>query len=238
MRYARFVPVRAIGLLVRAWLLAVSKLPPRQALIELLNLEDHIALRLDQAAIALDGGVHPKHRLTRYHDFFVDRIAAEDRVLDVGCGIGEVAADIAARSGASVTGIDFDPAMLAVARAAHVSSRLAFVEADALDYRPKEDYDVVVLSNVLEHVADRVSLLTQLAERTRASRLLIRVPAYDRDWHVPMREELGLSPFQDATHEIEYRPGELDEELRAAGFAIEESIRAWGEIWVSARRTS
>jgi 2-polyprenyl-3-methyl-5-hydroxy-6-metoxy-1,4-benzoquinol methylase len=60
---------------------------------------------IDLGAIAYDEGVHAKHRLTRYHDFFVERIRPGERVLDVGCGKGELAHDIAERSGATVVAI-------------------------------------------------------------------------------------------------------------------------------------
>lgn len=227
--------VRPIGLLVRAWLLAVSKLPPRVALRELLQLEDHVSLRIDQAAIRLGSGVHPKHRLTRYHDFFVDRIEPGQRVLDVGCGYGAVAVDIAERAQAHVTGVDTNGVSLAQARARYLpDERLEFVESDIHAYEPPAPFDVVVLSNVLEHVAGRPALLRLLVERAQPRRILIRVPVFDRDWRVPLREEIGLSPFEDATHEIEYRPGELEAELAEAGLEIEEAIRRWGELWVSA----
>ena len=227
--------VRPVGLLVRAWLLALSKLPPRVALRELLKLEDHVSLRIDQAAFRLDDGVHPKHRLTRYHDFFVERIEPGQRVLDVGCGYGAVSASIAERAGAHVTGIDVNRESLAQARSRHLPSKLlAFVESDVHFFEPSEPFDVVVLSNVLEHLVDRPALLRRLVERTGARRVLIRVPVFDRDWRVPLRAELGLSPFEDATHEIEYRPGELEQELEEAGLRAEETLRHWGELWVSA----
>ncbi len=61
-------------------------------------------------------------------------IAPGEEVLDVGCGIGNLAID-AARTGASVTGVDLAPEMVANARRAAdvVGSPVRFMEGDAED---------------------------------------------------------------------------------------------------------
>ena len=55
-----------------------------------------------------------------------------------------------------------------------------------------------------------------------------------RDWLVPLRRELGLPHFSDATHFVEYEPAELEAELRAVGFEPVELIVVWGELWATA----
>ncbi len=52
----------------------------------LLRADDFLTRALNRLAIVYDGGVHAKHRLMRYHDFFVERISPGEHVLDVGCG--------------------------------------------------------------------------------------------------------------------------------------------------------
>lgn len=201
----------------------------------LLGLDAFLRVQLDRVATAYDGGEHAKHRLMRYHDFFVERIDAAERVLDVGCGRAELARDIAERSGARVTGIDFDEGYLAHARRRGLPERLDVELADALGYRPQEPFDVVVLSNVLEHIEERPALLRALRERTGARRFLIRVPVFERDWTVPLRKELGLPYLGDLTHFTEYLPGQLEEELRVAGLELVDQQLRWGEIWAEAR---
>ena len=75
---------------------------------ELLNVyADAYYLGIDPGAERYDDGVaHAKHRLTGYHDFFVERVGQGQRVLGIGCGKGELAYDIAERAGASVVAID------------------------------------------------------------------------------------------------------------------------------------
>jgi SAM-dependent methyltransferase len=223
------------GVLFRAWTSAIGRRPPDEALRRLLRLADGLLARVDVLAVDLDGGVHAKHRIMRYHDFFVDRVHAGERVLDVGCGKGELAYDLASRAGAHVTGIDVNATSLAFARERFRSPRLELVQADALTWSPPERFDVVVLSNVLEHIDDRVTLLRRLREQAAPDRLLIRVPVLERDWLVGLRRDLGLPYYADPTHRTEYSPEQLEAELGDAGLELTELQVRWGELWAVAR---
>ncbi len=75
----------------------VAGLPAKKGLRYLLEMDGHLYGLENQAAIAFDGKMHPKHRLMNYHDFFVRRIQAGARVLDIGCGIGALAHSIRRR---------------------------------------------------------------------------------------------------------------------------------------------
>jgi SAM-dependent methyltransferase len=225
-------PLGAVA--VKLWVSSASRLSPADGLRRLLELDRELQERMDVLATDLDDGIHAKHRLTGYHEFFVARIEAGQSVLDVGCGKGELANDLALRSGARVTGLDFNASSIELARARYHAPGLEFVEGDALEWQPPYDYDVVVLSNVLEHIAPRVELLRRLAAATNAPRFLIRVPSIERDWLVALRQDLGLDHFGDPTHEIEYTEASLRAELSAAGFRVEELEQHWGELWVQA----
>src|SRR5579862_5128318 len=144
---------RVVDALVRGWAGAIARRrEPRESLFALLTLQDEIFRRVDVLAVDLDGGVHAKHRIMRYHDFFVERVHAGEAVLDIGCGKGELANDLAERAGASVTGIDVNPSALDFARSRFASPRVEIVEADARTWEPNRAFDVIVLSNVLEHI--------------------------------------------------------------------------------------
>jgi SAM-dependent methyltransferase len=219
----------------RLWLGTVGAQPDRErAMRQLLQLYDDAYHGVDLGAIEYDQGVHAKHRLTRYHDFFVERIHEGERVLDVGCGKGELAYDIAERSQAQVVAIDASPWMLEFARERSSHPNVTFVQADAVDYKPDEAVDVAILSNVLEHIEPRVALLRSLREHAGARRLLIRVPTLERDWTVPLRQEVGLPHFSDPEHKLEYDPQLLRDELAEAGWEMGEPQLSWGEIWVEA----
>jgi SAM-dependent methyltransferase len=78
------------------------------------------------------------------------RVGPGDRVLDVGCGLGTLAAAAAAR-GARVVGADLAPGMLAAARERH--PEVEFVEADA-EALPFADgaFDVALAAFVVNHL--------------------------------------------------------------------------------------
>jgi ubiquinone/menaquinone biosynthesis C-methylase UbiE len=82
------------------------------------------------------------------------------RLLDVGCGPGIVCKAAAAR-GAEVTGVDFSPAMLAVARQAHPA--IAFVEGD-MQNLPFADasFDAAVSNFGIHHAPDPAAALAQM----------------------------------------------------------------------------
>ena len=219
---------------VRALLRAAARRPPPEALRELLRLESDLSGQIDVTAMAYDGGVHAKHRLTGYHDFFVERVRPGERVLDLGCGYGAVAHSLAVKSGAIVTGVDLSVENIAEAARRFVHPNIHFVVGDAERDLPSGGFDVVVASNVVEHVEDRVSLLRKVQARVAPRCWLIRVPALNRDWRVPLRTELGLYPFSDPGHFTEYTPQTFQAELAAAGLRVTQLQINWGEIWAEA----
>lgn len=191
-----------------------------------------------EMAVRAGGGLHPKHRVTRYHDFFVERVKPGWRVVDLGCGNCALACAIAA-AGATVVGMEISEANACQARARiegeGLSSRVEVVMGDIREHRLDGTFDAIVLSNVLEHVRDRPALLRQWVAWYEPRRVLIRVPAFDRDWRVGWKRELGVEWRLDLTHETEYVRAKLEAEMREGGLAIEEVVTTWGEYWVDAR---
>ncbi len=220
---------------VRIWRLlweAASRSRPEPALRMLLQAESELGLILDRLAIEYDGGVHVKHRLTHYHDFFVNRVRSGDSVLDVGCGNGAVTWDIAEKSGArDVTGIDMNPLNINMAMQRFSHPKVTYILGNALKEIPASHYQTVILSNVVEHLANRTEFLRQLVEGVRPDRILVRVPVFERDWRVPLRKELGLDWRCDDTHETEYTNESFLEEMTAAGLRVMHQEVRWGEIW-------
>jgi 2-polyprenyl-3-methyl-5-hydroxy-6-metoxy-1,4-benzoquinol methylase len=209
---------------------------PDDALRRLFGLSDDLELLINERAMAHGDGEHPKHQLTRYHDFFVERIPADVAVLDIGCGYGAVARSIARGvAGVQVTGIDMNPARIAEAKAADNPHNLRFMVGDALTQTPDGAWHSVVLSNVLEHIEHRVDFLRDLVTAASPRQILIRVPLFERDWQIAMRAQLGIGYFSDPTHYIEHTIEEFAAEIDAAGLKITEKLTSWGEIWAVCR---
>jgi SAM-dependent methyltransferase len=231
----RLLPRRWRHAAIKAGVFATARQDARGALVDLLELDRIVSGQIDLAAVEYGDGVHVKHRLMAYHDFFVDRIRATECVLDVGCGYGAVANSIATRAGARVTGIDLDAANIAQAKERYTAQNLTFVRGAAPRDLRSEHFDVVVLSNVLEHIDQRPAFLRQIGEKVTPSRLLIRVPMINREWRVPLRRELGLFPYSDPTHFTEYTRESFEQEMSQAGLVIDHLQVNWGEIWAEVR---
>ena len=180
------------------------------------------------------GGIHTKHRHTRYHDFFVRRIRKGERILDIGCGIGALAYDVAEKAGAYVVGIDLSTANIETAACKHSHSNVTYQVADALKTPPEGPFDVVILSNVLEHLSARPEFLRRMIDLVHPSRVLLRVPVFERDWRVPLKQELGIDYRLDPTHCTEYTLESFASEMKDAGLKVTYQEVRWGEIWAEA----
>ena len=229
----RLLPSGMRRRLVQAALHAAASQTPKDALRELLTIDSDVSGLIDQTALAYGDGVHVKHRLMRYHDFFVERLAPGERVLDIGCGYGAVAFSMASRADAQVTGIEMDARNVAEAARLFPHANLRVIHGEAPQDIPSEHFDTVVMSNVLEHIDRRVAFLRDVQQRVAARRWLIRVPMFNRDWRPSLRQELGLFAYSDPTHYTEYTRDSFEAEMREAGFAIAHLQVNWGEIWAA-----
>lgn len=231
----RLLPLRLRRRLLQAIAESYASRDPATAMRWLLQADDDVTSLVNDVAVRYDDGLHVKHRLMRYHDFFLERVRPEERVLDIGCGYGAVAFSIASRTSADVVGIDLDRSNFEKARARFRLPNLHFVHGDALVDLPQERFDVIVFSNVLEHLDERAAFLRRVQARLSPDRWLIRVPAIDRDWRVAMRKELGMLYFNDVTHRIEYTRATFEAEMSEASLSIVHLQMNWGEIWAEVR---
>ena len=147
------------------------------------------------------------------YEFALQFLEPTDRVLDVGCGVGDGSALIAGRV-ADAWGVDYDGQVVLAARARHPLENMHFdlQDAHALDYAG-DSFDAVVCSNVLEHLADDALVLQNFRRVLRpGGRLVLEVPLLaERPFGVP------LIP----SHVREYRPGPLMSLVEQSGFRID-----------------
>lgn len=183
-------------------------------------------------ASASEGGLHPKHRLMKYHTFFVDNVSEGDSVLDMGCGNGELLKDIVIKTNAPAAGIELSEINVEKARKALADfPKTEIIHSDIWKYDDHKQFDIVILSNVLEHFDTRVGLLQHLCKTFNPEKLLIRVPMFEREWLVPYKKELGIEWRLDNTHYIEYTEAEFRDEIAAAGLDIKNIMFQWGEMY-------
>lgn len=201
----------------------------------LLKVDQRIYSYLGLFAVASEGGLHPKHRLMKYHQFFIDNIEEGDTVLDVGCGNGALLKDVALKSMASAAGIEISANNVKAAKASiYGLPYVEIIHADIWNYKEDREFDVIILSNVLEHMDHRSELLASLSKRFKPKKFLIRVPMFEREWLVPYKKEMGVEWRLDSTHEIEYTEDEFKNELSQSGLDIRMIMFKWGEMYVVA----
>ena len=221
--------------LIRHLIMNLSEtLSPEQSIRFHMRLDNWLYPLQGRASAQYGGGVHTKHRHTRYHDFFVERVTGAGPVLEVGCGIGVLAFDLADRGGIRLTAVDVNEKSIATAKEKYAHPNIEFLCGDALVDLPAGAFDVVVMSNVLEHLPDRANFLLRLKEATGFSKIIIRVPLFERDWRVPLKQELGLEWRGDLTHETEYTLESFAGEMLEAKLKVIHQEVRWGEIWAEA----
>jgi len=200
-------------------------------LTELLKFDNFLYSKISQAAVQYGNGTHPKHRLTKYHDFFVNNVNENESVLDLGCGRGDVTYDISRKTKNKVIGLELNRHNISYAKNTYRNENLSFICGNIYKDIPNEKFDVIVMSNVLEHLKNRNELLSMVLKNTTPSKVLLRVPHFEREWIVPIKKELGINYLLDSTHEIEYTYDEFVNELEKSNLIVYSSRINWGEIW-------
>ncbi|HUB73684.1 MAG TPA: class I SAM-dependent methyltransferase [Solirubrobacteraceae bacterium] len=124
---------------------------------------------------ALPEGLEPE-RFALRRAFLLARVNAGERVLDLGCGDGRFAAELA-HAGAHVLGVDVAEEALRRARARHPRLELALLPADGPWPLRDASFDVVWAGEVIEHVADTAAWMSELRRVLRSGgRLLLSTP--------------------------------------------------------------
>ena len=145
------------------------------------------------------------------------RMLLEDRpagrLLDVGCGRGDMAAAFA-RRGWTACGLEPSPGAVEAARSLGVDA----VEG-SLSRAPKRfrDFDVVIFNHSLEHVPDPIRNLTEARERLKeGGHMTVAVP----DWSCWQRRRSGSSWFHLdlPRHLHHFSPRALEAIARQVGF--------------------
>jgi demethylmenaquinone methyltransferase/2-methoxy-6-polyprenyl-1,4-benzoquinol methylase len=123
---------------------------------------DRIARVYDRMNSVMTAGMHHRWR-ERATD--LARVGPGSRALDVGTGTGDLAIELA-RRGAAVTGLDFAPAMLEVAR--DKAPAIAFERGDALALRYGDgEFDAVTVGFGARNFSDLDRGLREMARVTR-----------------------------------------------------------------------
>ncbi len=155
----------------------------------------------------------------------VGRLRPGERVLDVGCGNGELSR-LMTVNGCRVVGIELVPEKAEKARASCETVLVGNVETMPLPLEPGS-FDALVFSNVLEHLLEPVATLRRLMPFLRpGGRALVDLPNVAH-WGIRLRLLRGRWDYEDAgildrTHLRFYTRKTGREMVRQAGLEIVE----------------
>lgn len=152
-------------------------------------------------------------------------VAAGDRVLDLGCGQGDLTA-VLAGTGARAVGIEVAGAAVRRARARHPELTFEFAPIDGALPAADGAFDVVWASEVIEHVADTARWLSEVRRvLVPRGRLLLTTPNHGRlalalggieRYSEPLGDHLHLYTARSLT-DVLTEFGFADIEVRTAG---------------------
>lgn len=169
------------------------------------------------------------------------QLRAGERLLDVGCGLGEAALALATDLGAEgeIVGVDASAQMLRVARASAVAApgRAEFVVGDAAALAlPDGSFDAVRSERTLQWLPDPAAAV---AEMVRVARPDGRVSLIDTDWStftLDIGDDELMAMIHDAFRHERRRPSNvgrrLHELMEGAGLTVLARTQAT-QVWTS-----
>lgn len=216
----------------------VQKMKGDEAAFLLFELDNKLYCLQSRVVMEANNGLHPKHKILKYKEWFRDQITAGDVVLDIGSNTGLLPQTLAEKA-SYVYGIEMVSHFHEEAKSTVNSKNIKFILGDATkyDFSNCKPIDCITMSNVLEHVENRVEFLKKIVLNVKwksdQKRIIFRVPVFDRDWRTPLKKEMGCEWRLDQTHFTEYTRESFYKELDSAGIFIETYDVRFGEIYAT-----
>lgn len=158
-------------------------------------------------------------RLIEIYQFLVP---ANQRILEIGCGMGGLIAHLKPSHG---VGVDFSPEMIQRAKQRH--PEIEYHQLDAHDLSGIEGkFDVIIFSDSVNDLWDVQRALEQVKKFcTPHTRLILNF--YSHLWQIPLTIAQSLNLAAPMLYQNWLTPEDVDNMLRLAGF---ESVRSTREI--------
>ncbi len=122
-------------------------------------------------------GAYYHQRLAHIYQFLV---APGQRVLEIGCGMGDLLAALNPKLG---VGIDFSSEM--IKRGAQRYPQIHFIQGDGHHLSLKQKFDVIILSDLVNDLWDVQAVFKEIAQlSTPRTRIIINT--YSRLWELPL----------------------------------------------------
>ena len=167
--------------------------------------------------------VFARHRFTYEYAL---QFAEHKRVLDVGCGTGYGSKLLAARA-SSVLGLDQDTNAISYSREHSGAQNIRFVQGNAEELAFRDEFDVAVSFQVIEHVDDTDDFVRRIKEAVKTGGTILLT--------TPNARDKGTRPSDNPFHVNEMNHREFSElltrhftsfELLGIGYAAPSRLRS------------
>jgi ubiquinone/menaquinone biosynthesis C-methylase UbiE len=176
----------------------------------------------DWVAQKFDGwqglGTYYHRRLSEIYKFIIPE---NQRVLELGCGNGQLLASLNPLEG---VGIDFSRAMLKQAEFQY--PELTFIEADVHEIPLEKTFDYIILSDLLNDLWD-VQLVFERLKAFCHPQTRIIINAYSRLWEIPLAAAQKLSLAKPKLQQNWLTVEDVTDLLHLSDFEV---IKSWPEI--------
>jgi len=183
-----------------------------------------LAIRLTKITGKSKMPVHPKHLVNLDKPWYLRYIKSEDEVLDVGCGVGNTAVNVAKKA-KLVTGFDKISKNLTYAKKFAKEKNLGnirFIKADADKKFPFKSnrFTKVIMFDVLEHLKNRNQAIREVKRVLKKEGLFLLLNDNpDTSWKRAKREA-DLFYYADHDHKYEYSKEEIIKLLEKNNFKV------------------
>ena len=150
---------------------------------------------------------HPVRQCSK--KFILDNIDETSNVLDLGCDLGDISFIIAEKA-KKVVGIDYNEKAIEVAKKRYQRHNLEFQYGEALEFlkNSSENFDILILSHILEHLDNPQEFLNKFKNNFKA--IYIELPDFERTYLNSYRKDLELKLiYSDDDHISEFDRDEL-----------------------------
>ncbi|MBI5568497.1 MAG: glycosyltransferase [Desulfomonile tiedjei] len=176
----------------------------------------------DSLALKRDGdrswGRFYHQRITEIFRFLV---LPGQRVIEIGCGRGDLLAALRPSVG---VGVDFSAEMIRLAEARH--PELRFIQADAHELELQETFDVIIMSDLVNDLWDVQTVFQKVAALAGPHTRVI-INSYSRLWEIPLSITRRLQLASPTLYQNWLTVEDIHNILELSDFQV---VRHWSEI--------
>lgn len=168
--------------------------------------------------------IHPKHLIQLERPWYLFYIKKNDIVLDVGCGNGSSSIECSKKCKKTI-GFDYNEHSVKIAKRRVKDLGLKnvnIIKHNAEKTFPfnNDQFNKVIFLDTLEHLNKRKFVLSEIKRIMKPDGILIlSIPNVDTLWK-RLQMRVGMNPYCDPDHKIEYTTDTIKKELNINGFRI------------------